>query len=81
MAIIGSGISGAYAAWKLRDQGLRVHVYEMSDDVGGMFQTLHISEIPDMALDVGVMSYSPKVLPAHRASTSNQLIHGYNLNN
>lgn len=43
VVVVGAGVAGAYAAWQLRDQGLRVHVYEISNRVGGRLHSKAIN--------------------------------------
>lgn len=74
VAIIGAGFSGSYAAWKMRDLGLNIHVYEMSDHVGGMFHTMHLPEYPDLDLELGVTSYNPEVVNWSHGALINFLI-------
>ena len=41
--IIGGGIAGLYAAYKLKQRGIKVRVYEKSDRLGGRIGTFHFA--------------------------------------
>jgi len=41
IAIVGGGVTGLTAAWKLHAQGHRVTVFEQSDRLGGAISTMH----------------------------------------
>jgi cyclohexanone monooxygenase len=53
--VIGAGFAGLYALYRLRGLGLRVHVYERGDDVGG---TWYWNRYPGARCDVESMYYS-----------------------
>ncbi|WAR18526.1 APLY-like protein [Mya arenaria] len=55
VAIIGAGISGSYAAWRLRDHNLSISVYEYSNRVGGRFRTIRFPNSPDINVELGAM--------------------------
>ncbi|XP_063438702.1 aplysianin-A-like [Mytilus trossulus] len=57
IAIIGAGIAGTYAAWRLRHQNKRISVYEYSDRVGGRMFTVKFPDIPDINVELGGMRY------------------------
>ncbi|XP_053380197.1 achacin-like [Mercenaria mercenaria] len=59
IAIIGAGISGSYAAWRLRDKGLKISVYEYSDRIGGRCFTVQLPDIPDVNIEMGAMRFVP----------------------
>ena len=59
IAIIGAGIAGTYAAWRLKDLGKKVTVYEYSDRIGGRCYTSTFSDIPDVNLEFGAMRFVP----------------------
>ncbi|XP_052767024.1 aplysianin-A-like [Mya arenaria] len=59
VAIIGAGISGSYAAWRLRDRNLSVSVYEYSNRVGGRFRTIRFPNSPDINVELGAMRFFP----------------------
>ena len=47
VAIIGAGIAGLTAAWRLRQQGVRVRVYEASSRIGGRIHSAQARLTPD----------------------------------
>jgi cyclohexanone monooxygenase len=53
--IIGAGVGGLYAIWKLRQQGLKVRAYEQGDGVGG---TWYWNRYPGCRCDVESLEYS-----------------------
>ena len=55
ITIVGAGISGTYAAWRLRQLGLRIGVYEYSDRVGGRMFTRQFADAPDLNVEFGAM--------------------------
>ncbi|VDI70149.1 Hypothetical predicted protein [Mytilus galloprovincialis] len=57
IAIIGAGIAGTYAAWRLRHQNKRISIYEFSDRVGGRMFTVQFPDIPDVNVELGGMRY------------------------
>ncbi|XP_063438700.1 L-amino-acid oxidase-like [Mytilus trossulus] len=57
IAIIGAGIAGTYAAWRLRHQNKRISIYEYSDRVGGRLYTVKFPDIPDINVELGGMRY------------------------
>ena len=59
VAVIGAGIAGAYSAWRLRNQGKKVTVYEYSDRIGGRCHTVKFPGIPDVNLEMGAMRFKP----------------------
>lgn len=44
IAVIGGGISGMYAAYKLLKQGHKVHIFESTDRLGGRILTGHVKD-------------------------------------
>ena len=50
VAVIGAGITGLTAAYRLQSQGHQVEVFEASDRVGGSIHTVHIG---DALIDIG----------------------------
>ena len=52
--IIGAGLSGMYQLHRLREQGLRVHVFEAGTDVGG---TWYWNRYPGARFDSESYSY------------------------
>jgi len=53
--VVGAGVGGLYALYKLRRQGLKVRVFEAGDDVGG---TWYWNRYPGCRCDVESMEYS-----------------------
>jgi cyclohexanone monooxygenase len=53
--IVGGGLAGLYAIWRLRKQGLKIRVYEAGDGVGG---TWFWNRYPGCRCDVESMEYS-----------------------
>ncbi|TNC29225.1 flavin-containing monooxygenase [Amycolatopsis alkalitolerans] len=54
MGIVGAGMAGLYAAYRLREQGHDVMVFEKDSDVGG---TWHVNDYPGLHVDVITRSY------------------------
>jgi len=65
IAIIGAGVSGVYAAWRLltEDASRRVAVFEGSDRVGGRLLSVTPPHIPYMVAELGGMRILPTVQP------------------
>lgn len=65
VAIVGAGVSGLYAAWRLlADPGspvTSVGVFEGSDYVGGRLLSVSPPGIPDMVAELGAMRFQPAV--------------------
>ena len=64
VAIVGAGVSGAYAAWRLRQARpeLRVHLFEASDRIGGRLHSVSFPQAPHLIAEAGGMRF----LQAHR---------------
>ncbi|MGD0192137.1 MAG: FAD-dependent oxidoreductase [Rhizomicrobium sp.] len=64
VAIVGGGVAGTYAAWRLASQrpGLRVVLFEMSDRIGGRLRSIAFPQAPHLVGEAGGMRF----LPAHR---------------
>lgn len=76
VAIIGAGVSGTYTAWQLRNQGLKVHLFEMTDRIGGRFYTYHFDDgIPEVNAELGAMYFIPQ-----QHQRLNMVIHALQLN-
>ena len=56
VAVIGAGLSGLTAAWKLKAAGCAVQVLEKSDRVGGRTMSLHKG---DFIFDIGAITMLP----------------------
>lgn len=56
-AVVGGGISGIYAAWRLASSfpagGEGVHVFEMSDRIGGRLETVRLAGMPHVPVELG----------------------------
>ena len=61
VTIVGAGISGTYAAWRLKDSNLKIGVYEYSERVGGRMFTRRFAEAPDLKIEFGAMRLIPGV--------------------
>ena len=58
--IVGAGLAGLYQLYRLRELGLRAHVIEAGDDIGG---TWYWNRYPGARCDVQSMSYSYSFSP------------------
>ncbi|KAH9505679.1 hypothetical protein Btru_055485 [Bulinus truncatus] len=61
VAIVGAGPAGTYSAYRLRNEGLRIEVFEYSNRVGGRYFTSSLPNVPDVPLEFGGMRFIPKV--------------------
>jgi monoamine oxidase len=64
VAIVGGGVSGVYAAWRLRREQphLSVRVFEASGRIGGRLHSVAFPQAPHLVAEVGGMRF----LEAHR---------------
>jgi len=64
VAIVGGGIAGTYAAWRLASEQprLRIALFEMSDRIGGRLRSIAFREAPHLVGEAGGMRF----LPAHK---------------
>ena len=64
VAIVGGGVSGAYAAWRLRQErpNLRVRLFEASERIGGRLHSVSFPQAPHLVAEAGGMRF----LEAHR---------------
>ncbi|XP_071145582.1 aplysianin-A-like [Mytilus edulis] len=58
VAIIGAGIAGTYAGWRLRKLNKQITVYEYSNRVGGRCYTMKFPDIPDINVELGAMRFT-----------------------
>ncbi|XP_052074078.1 aplysianin-A-like [Mytilus californianus] len=61
VAIVGGGIAGSYAAWRLRHTNQRITIYEYSNRIGGRLNTYHFPSAPDINVELGAMRFYPEV--------------------
>ncbi|XP_045199223.2 aplysianin-A-like [Mercenaria mercenaria] len=59
IAIIGAGVTGSYAAWRLRQSGLKISMYEYSNRIGGRCFTVQLPGISDVNVEMGAMRFLP----------------------
>lgn len=57
VAIIGAGIAGSFAAWRLRHSNLSISVYEYSNRIGGRIFTSHINGVKGFNAELGAMRF------------------------
>jgi monoamine oxidase len=64
VAIVGGGVAGAYAAWRLRQErpGLTVRLFEASDRIGGRLHSVAFPQAPHLVAEAGGMRF----LQSHR---------------
>mgnify|MGYP001545258294 CR=1 FL=1 len=65
VAVVGAGLSGSYAAWRLQDTQQRVGLLEMSDRVGGRMYTWRPfpQARPAVNGELGALFYLPQQHP------------------
>lgn len=63
VAIVGAGVSGVYAAWRLNAEGRGVQVFEAGDHVGGRLLSVNPPDIENMTAELGGMRILPAVQP------------------
>jgi monoamine oxidase len=65
VAVVGGGVSGVYAAWRLLTKGGkgRVAMFEASDHIGGRLLSVTPPHIPYMKAELGGMRILPAVQP------------------
>ncbi|KAH9505681.1 hypothetical protein Btru_055492 [Bulinus truncatus] len=61
VAVVGAGPSGTYSAYRLRDEDLRIEVFEYSNRVGGRLYTTRLPDAPDVLVELGGMRFIPQV--------------------
>ncbi len=59
VAIVGGGVSGAYAAWRLRREQphLRIRLFEASDRIGGRLHSVAFPQAPHLVAEAGGMRF------------------------
>ena len=57
VAIVGAGPAGAYSAYKLRNSGKRIEVFEYSDRIGGRTYNYRLPNTLDTILQLGAMRF------------------------
>lgn len=59
VAVVGGGVSGAYTAWRLRNDrpDLRVGLFEMSGRIGGRLRSIAFPRAPHLFAEVGGMRF------------------------
>jgi monoamine oxidase len=64
VAIVGGGVAGTYAAWRLARERphLRIALFEMSDRIGGRLRSIAFPAAPHLVGEAGGMRF----LPAHK---------------
>jgi monoamine oxidase len=59
IAIIGGGVAGSYAAWRLRQErpDLRIRLFEASERIGGRLHSITFPEAPHLVGELGGMRF------------------------
>lgn len=59
VAIVGGGVSGTYAAWRLRQErpDLRIRLFEASDRIGGRLHSVAFPQAPHLVAEIGGMRF------------------------
>ncbi|XP_064599302.1 aplysianin-A-like [Liolophura sinensis] len=60
VAIVGAGIGGTYTAWRLRDRGLKIGIFENTDRIGGRMFSVFLPTASGVPIDLGAMRYEPE---------------------
>lgn len=57
VAVVGGGVSGTYAAWRLASErkSSKIHLYELSDRIGGRLLSMTMPEMPHVQAEFGGM--------------------------
>ncbi|CAH1781289.1 unnamed protein product [Owenia fusiformis] len=61
IAVIGGGIGGAYAAWKLKESKQSIHLFEYSNRIGGRVYSRKLPGIDYRLAEMGAMRFFPAV--------------------
>jgi oxygen-dependent protoporphyrinogen oxidase len=88
IAVVGAGLTGLTAAWRLHRAGARVRVFEAADRVGGVIQTEHTDGwlveagpnslrggSPELAGLIADLGLAAAVVPAGPAAKNRYLVH------
>ncbi|HXL98466.1 MAG TPA: FAD-dependent oxidoreductase [Rhizomicrobium sp.] len=61
VAVVGGGVAGAYAAWRLRSEqpGSRVRLFETSERIGGRLHSVAFPQAPHLVGEAGGMRFLP----------------------
>ena len=64
-AVVGGGVSGAYCAWRLRQERpeARVTLFEYSDRIGGRLFSRRLPGMPHVWAELGGMRFIPASQP------------------
>lgn len=57
VAIIGGGVAGAYAAWRLAETGARIGLFECSNRIGGRLRSISFPQAPHLIGEAGGMRF------------------------
>jgi monoamine oxidase len=57
VAIVGGGVAGTYAAWRLAEAGHRVQLFESSDRIGGRLHSVAFPQAPHLVAEAGGMRF------------------------
>ncbi|XP_064599440.1 aplysianin-A-like [Liolophura sinensis] len=57
VAIVGGGIGGTYTAWRLRERGLKIAIFENTDRIGGRTFSVFLPSVPNVPADLGAMRF------------------------
>ena len=59
IAIVGAGVAGSYAAWKLSEKypDKSIHLYETNNRVGGKIYSVPVPGITDFVAEMGAMRF------------------------
>jgi monoamine oxidase len=57
VAIVGGGVAGTYAAWRLAEAHRRVWLFEASDRIGGRLHSVAFPQAPHLIVEAGGMRF------------------------
>lgn len=65
IAVVGAGVSGAYAAWRLKERypEKSIALFESSNRVGGRLYTTTLPGMPNVNVELGGMRFIPEQQP------------------